>query len=210
MGDALSVKGRRLGMPAGVGCAVALALLLLGGAEPASAGYKWYVHTPITDPVVTSSTAPYTGIGIEGQVTFTCSECFDFDKLVQDGQTSYPEDIVTYQWSADGGSFLTATDQRIVTWKAPSSPGYKTIKVIVNDHDSRGGSGHGSDNDPQKAYEYKMHVIQLDSIRLVYYNYHTGYPDVGDPIKLRAIVWFSCTGSAGPHCDLPFDLGLEW
>lgn len=111
MGDALGVKERRLGTPVGVGYAVGLALLLLGAAGPARAGYTWYVHTPISAPVVTSSTDPYTGIGVNGEVTFTCSECTDIDKLVQDGQTTYPPDQVTYTWSCDGGSFLTATDE---------------------------------------------------------------------------------------------------
>ena len=55
-----------------------------------------------------------------------------------------------------------------------------------------------------------MHVIKLDKIELTYFNHHTGYPYVGSPVSIRAVVWFTCTGDGGPRCDLSFDPELEW
>jgi len=200
-----------------ISVAAATALMLAGGARCwgwGQGGETWETYTPITDPSITSPTVSNNGIGINGEVGFTCSTCTDQDKHTVGGQTSYPWDTVTYTWSATVGTFPYGNTGRSVTWKAPGSPGTCTVKVTVNDLDGHPPPGSGSDDDDLKEASLTMEVIRLEKIRL-YFSHGSSSPDDAYPYKdndqfrTRAVVWATCTSYLA-YCDVGFDETLTW
>jgi hypothetical protein len=87
----------------------------------------WYVYTPITTPVITAPTAANNGVGINGEVEFTCTACSDVGKHVVDGNPTYPPDTVTYTWwgwRAVSGALFDATGSVYLVLDTRLSPDF--------------------------------------------------------------------------------------
>ena len=147
-----------------------LPMLLIAFVAPATAwaAEYWYVHTEIDNPSIIEPTSSNNACGINAEVTFTCSECRDFDKKVVDGTPTTPQDTVTYTWSCYteagapiDGTFPYGNKARSVTWRAPATPGNYIVRVTVDDEDHRAPFCDGSDNDSPKQAQLTMEVVTL-------------------------------------------------
>jgi hypothetical protein len=186
---------------------VIVALAAAASCGAAQASETWGPYTAIETPSIVAPTTAHNGCGISAEVSFRCSPCSDQDTHVVDGCGTHPYDVVTYTWSATGGSFPNGNTGTAVTWKAPAAHGTYTVTVTVDDVD---GHSPGSDNDPPKSASLTMQVIRLDKVRLYLNHYGTAYPYTNsDAFKTRAVVWATC-GTQGTYCDLDFDESLGW
>lgn len=83
-------------------------------------------------PVITAFTANPTNTSAAGQVII-----FGIDAVDQDN------DVLSYSWSATGGTLSTTTG-RLVSWTPPSSAGTYTVQVSLSD--GKGGTAEGAQN----------------------------------------------------------------
>jgi len=183
--------------------------VLSGAARPCAAN-QCSPGPGITTPRITSPTTANNGVGINGEVTFTCSTCSDRDIRTTPGGTMPVGDSVTYTWWAQAGSFPNGNTGTTVLWRAPDDPDYLTVRVTVNDVDGRAQPGCGSDDDPPVSTQLNMHVIRINKVRLYFYNYHTGYPYLGGAFDTRAVVWMTCDDDDAAYCGLTFDTTRQW
>lgn len=73
-------------------------------------------------PVIESITQDPSGNVSKGSAVTFESEVFDDNG-----------DAITYSWSADGGTFSTATNLATVSWNAPTTPGSYEVTLVVSD-----------------------------------------------------------------------------
>ena len=95
----------------------------------------------ITAPVDSTDPNGPTQAYVKSKGLLSCAveSATDMDKWTQDdGDPCTPDsgheaDIVTYSWSASGGSFSGPTDGTSAQWKAPASSGAFTITCTIDD-----------------------------------------------------------------------------
>jgi hypothetical protein len=178
------------------------AAIAWGGCTPG-----WTPYTQITAPTITNPTAANNGRGINAEVLFTCSTCYDYDRY-RNADCSYNtpvQDGLTYTWTKSGGAWKNGVSTgQAVTWIAPNSPGNYTVTVTVDDDGNPPGTG---DQAPPPASR-TMQVIRLDKVRLYFYCNGTAFPRANiQSFDTRAVVW-ATVAQQQLYCGLALNPGL--
>jgi len=158
----------------------------------------WAPHTAITGAAMSQPTA---GAAVQTGQTVTCSATVATDADQKDppeqmyygmsGQTEYPDDTVTYSWTATGGTFQNPNAQN-TTWSC-STPGNYTLTLRVDDqNDANKPSGDNGTRDDAAVVISRTVQVSAPST-----NWNT-YSEISSGITIPAADLTVALGAAVP------------